>query len=573
MNNTSSYKSSKLNNLNNKQCLAFIKDYNDFIKGRISQIKHPKTRKIITNKAKLQYIYEKCLEKYDIKRSLPTRSIRSSRRSVLSKSPDTGSKKIDYEKEIFVQNHKDIDDVIMMPLETCKTNRLLIKRLFKIPINEKKGTELLKKHLENPNNKKDYAVFYRNCMSSINMMMPKYNPFMNRANFRMYAYKTFGANKKEDLINFSILCEKEFISAIFQDTRNLNMGKFINHENYTAATNEASFIRRLIRNKYYYYALCFIANTINYMTIYEHDTETIYGIRNCLKLMKRLINMNFTIKDPNVSQSFSTSSSDSQSSKSSKSSKSSNGSKSSKSSQSSKGSKSTRELNKRDYVKYIMNNGDNPKTVNDNDPYLGVKWSRLSINKLKLVVKISTVLNGKTHTYAFYAKSLYKDWKNAIKSGKPFINPITRVPFTQEDELNLLRVLDKKYPNIGIPKNSALRSDVYYQDIETIRMNGMYFWRLSVWYNAGTQIDSNYIRVVAINIINDLDLYYDESIPELSPAMLFYNIEKMISDNKNKILGKTLPFKLHPAYAKYYNSFITTEAQYRDFFNMISRSV
>jgi hypothetical protein len=220
-----------------------------------------------------------------------------------------------------------------------------------------------------------------------------------------------------------------------------------------------------------------------------------------------------------------------------------------------------------------MNNGNNPKTVNDNDPYLGVKWSRLSINKLKLVVKISTVLNGKTHTYAFYAKSLYKDWKNAIKSRKPFINPITRMPFTQEDELNILRVLDKKYPMIEIPKNSEQRSDVYYQEIETIRINGMYFWRLSVWYNAGTQIDSNYIRVVSVNIINDLDLYNDESIPELSPAMLFYNIDNMIHDNKNKILGKTLPFKLHPAYAKYYNSFITTEIQYRDFFNMISRSM
>jgi len=200
-----------------------------------------------------------------------------------------------------------------------------------------------------------------------------------------------------------------------------------------------------------------------------------------------------------------------------------------------------------------MNNGNNPRTVNDIDPYLGVKWSRLSINKLKMVVKISNVLGGKTHTYAFYAKGLYKDWKNSIKSMKPFINPITRVPFTQDDEINILNVLDKKYPNIGIPANSTLRSDVYYPEIETVRINGIYFWRFSVWYNTGNKTRANYIRLFTIHIISDLD--------------------KIKKNNANSILGKTLPFKLHPAFAKYFNSFITTEEQYLDFFNMINRSV
>ncbi len=42
---------------------------------------------------------------------------------------------------------------------------------------------------------------------------------------------------------------------------------------------------------------------------------------------------------------------------------------------------------------------------------------------------------------------------------------------------------------------------------------------------------------------------------------------------ENKIISKKMPFKLHPAFVKYYNSYITTEEQYKDFFTLISRSV
>ena len=547
------------NNLNNNQCLSFIKDYNNYIKGKLSQIRHPKTQKIIKNKAKIQYIYETCLKKYDIKSST---SMHASHTSKLSKSSNSKSNKIDYEKEIIIEDCKDIDNVIIMPTETCKFNRLLIKKLFKVPINENKGRKILQTHLENPNNKKYYAVYYRNCLTNINMMIPNYNPFMNRLKFTLYSNKFFGANKREYILNFINLCEKEFISAIFRDTRNLNMGNFTNNENYTAANSESGFILRLKKHRYYYYALYFIAKLIKNTTMYEHDAEIIHDIFGTIILMKKLLNMDFIIKDPKVSQSFSTSSSYSSSNNTNK-----------KTVRDSTMNTIYSQLGKQEYVKYIMNNGNNPRTVNDTDPYLGVKWNKLSINKLKLVVKISNVLNGKTYTYAFYAKSLYKDWKNSIKSGKPFINPITRLPFTQEDENNILNVLDKKYPNIGIPANSTLRSDIYYPEIENIRINGIYFWRFSIWYNAGTQINTNYIRLLTIHIISDLDLYYDESNAEYSPAMLFYNIDTMIKYNKNKILGKTLPFKLHPAFAKYYNSFITTEEQYKDFFNMISHSV
>jgi hypothetical protein len=232
-----------------------------------------------------------------------------------------------------------------------------------------------------------------------------------------------------------------------------------------------------------------------------------------------------------------------------------------------------RQLGKKEFVKYIMNNGEKPRTVNDSDPYLGVKWEKLSLNKLKMVVKISHVLNGRTFTYAYYAISLYKDWKNSIRNRKPFINPINRIPFTEEDENTILNVLDKKYSLIGRPTQRPVgRHDIYYQDTELIRNYGIDFLRLNIWFNTGTQERTNYIRIFSINIIANLPIYHSEgSDVEFNLAFLFENIEQL--KYENKIISKKIPFKLHPAFVKYYNSYITTEEQYKDFFTLIRRSV
>jgi hypothetical protein len=42
-----------------------MKDYKDYIDGKISQIKHPKTRSPINEAAKIKYLYNKCAEKYE----------------------------------------------------------------------------------------------------------------------------------------------------------------------------------------------------------------------------------------------------------------------------------------------------------------------------------------------------------------------------------------------------------------------------------------------------------------------------------------------------------------------------
>jgi hypothetical protein len=540
----------KTNILNKKQCSAFIKDYKELMNGRISEIKHPKTRKIIKNAAQIKFIYNKCKEMYTSRSSSSGDISKITKMAKLSY-PSNTKVFIDYEKELKPLSKTDIEQIINIPIESHSYNRALIKSFFNVPISYEKGMEVLKKYLNNPNNKKKDINEYRMYVAQIASMIPKFDPFSNRGNFVENNMKMFRENNKEKLMLFSDLCEKEFISAIFQDSRKLNMGNFTNNENYTSASIH-NLIHRLSTNRHYYFSLYYIAGLVLHNTL--RDPEIINHMMCCKRLMRKLLNMDLMTRDPNVSKSFSSS-----------------GSKSSKDDRDASMSTIYNQIGIREYVNYIMNNGDDPRTINDVEPYLGVKWADLSMKKLQMVVKISNTLNGRPYTYAFDAKSLYKDWKNSIKTGKPFINPITRVPFTRQDEGKILNVLDREYPNIGIPAKSARRSDIFYQDIETIRINDIYFWRINIWFNFGNVTNPNYIRIVCINIVTSLEIYEDENEVEYHPAFLFNYIERL--KNENKILGKTLPFKLHPAFAKYYNSYITTEEQYLDFYRLISRSI
>jgi hypothetical protein len=554
----------KANILNEKQCKKFISDYKDYISGKISQIKHPKTNKIIRDTAKIKYLYNKCVEKYDIKTSMSPVSIskltKLGFKSLSSDNKTKNTKSIDYEREIRVLTNIDIRDILNLPNETYKNNRALIKSIFKVPISEKKGLEVLKKYLNDPNNNSRDTMMYREYVSEIVKIIPIYDPFMKKKDFKVYLFKYFNPNietSRARMYYFIEYCQKVHFSAIVQDSRNMNMGNLVYNDNYTAVTTTSGFYARLEQHKYTYYSFYYCSKII--LENINSDTELIRDFAITKLMMKNLVDKNFLIEDPNVSLSFSTSSSSSKSDDMTKKDSSMN--------------TAYNQLGRREFVKYIMNNGENPKTINNSDPYLGVRWEKLSINKLKMVVKISNVLNGKVFAYAFYSKSLYKDWKNSIRNRKPFINPITRIPFTNEDENAILNVLEQKYPVIRKPTERPIgRYDIHYQNIEYVRINDIYFWRLNIWFNIGTLERSNLVKIFSVNIIADLNLYHGEGRDvEFHLAFLFENIDKL--KNENKIISKKIPFKLHPAFAKYYNSYITTETQYRDFFTLISRSV
>lgn len=554
-------KKNRANILNEKQCKAYIKDCRDYIEGKISQIKHPNTRAPIKDVATVKYLYNKCSEKYELGNSMPSSSISKITKMInetkTSNSTSPKSREFEsYENDIYIKSNDDILDILNFPINTFKNNRVIIKRLFVNNISDKKGLAVLKEHLNDPNNNSDYGMSYREYIKEIAKYIPIYNPFMDKRNLTKYILEYYNPNNelgRNRLLFLTDYCQKVYISAIFQDTRNINMGHMIYDENYRAVSTPNGFFARLSQNRYFYYALYYIHDIfMSYINDYEL-TRNFILIKG---LIRKLLDKDFVIEDRALSVSFSKSSSSSKSSDMKK-----------------RGSNMNniyRQFGKKEFVKYIMNNGNNSRTVNNEDPYLALEWEKMSINKLRMVVKIPTTINGQIFTYAFDSKSLYKDWKNAIRDRKPFINPFTRMPFSLEDERKILEILEKKYPTIKKPSiNPTMRFDIYYEDVQNIRENGVYYWRINIWYNYGTRETPAYIKILCINIISELDIYYDDTRIGYNPTYLFDNINRLKMENK--IISKQMPFKLHPAFMKYYNSYITTEEQYLDFFRLINR--
>jgi hypothetical protein len=554
-------KKNRANILNEKQCKAYIKDCRDYIEGKISQIKHPNTRAPIKDVATVKYLYNKCSEKYELGNSMPSSSIskitKMMNETKTSNSTSPKSREFEsYENDIYIKSNDDILDILNFPINTFKNNRVIIKRLFVNNISDKKGLAVLKEHLNDPNNNSDYGMSYREYIKEIAKYIPIYNPFMDKRNLTKYILEYYNPNNelgRNRLLFLTDYCQKVYISAIFQDTRNINMGHMIYDENYRAVSTPNGFFARLSQNRYFYYALYYIHDIfMSYINDYEL-TRNFILIKG---LIRKLLDKDFVIEDRALSVSFSKSSSSSKSSDMKK-----------------RGSNMNniyRQFGKKEFVKYIMNNGNNSRTVNNEDPYLALEWEKMSINKLRMVVKIPTTINGQIFTYAFDSKSLYKDWKNAIRDRKPFINPFTRMPFSLEDERKILEILEKKYPTIKKPSiNPTMRFDIYYEDVQNIRENGVYYWRINIWYNYGTRETPAYIKILCINIISELDIYYDDTRIGYNPTYLFDNINRLKMENK--IISKQMPFKLHPAFMKYYNSYITTEEQYLDFFRLINR--
>ena len=129
------FKKDKNNNLTEKQCEAFIKDYKDYKNGKISKINNPKTNKPISDADRIKYMYDKCKHNYEFE------GLSSSPKSK-SSSPDSG------DNEVILDSYSKVQDIIYMPINTLAQNRKLIESLFSKPIILDKGLHKLKEYLE-----------------------------------------------------------------------------------------------------------------------------------------------------------------------------------------------------------------------------------------------------------------------------------------------------------------------------------------------------------------------------------------------------------------------------------------
>ena len=222
------------------------------------------------------------------------------------------------------------------------------------------------------------------------------------------------------------------------------------------------------------------------------------------------------------------------------------------------------------YLAYLKNNKGYTNEINDSDVITFEDWNEMTLSKLRKVIKISYVDNGKSFCYAHDSSALYRLWKNSYNKYKDFINPISQKPFTEEDMNTILITLGKRdfrYDNnddyVGAINTSSIntRYDVIL-NISHMKINGMNYWEIKILYliAKGVRIyksDPENFRLIRINISKTM-----ENIDNL--------LDKIYSlYETNKILGKMIPFKLHPAFAKYNFTTIDKKDEYNNFYDMI----
>ena len=202
------------------------------------------------------------------------------------------------------------------------------------------------------------------------------------------------------------------------------------------------------------------------------------------------------------------------------------------------------------YLDYLKNNRGYNNVINEEDIITFDRWEDMSLSKLRYVIKISYVDNKKNFCHAFNAKALYKLWKVNHYNDEIFTNPFSQKPFTEEDKNTILIALGKR--------DFRYDSDDNY----TSAINGMNYWEIKISYliKKGLRVyksKSVILDLIRININKDMK-YINNLLKKI------YSLHET-----NKILGKSIPFKVHPAFVKYNLMTINNNDDYKDFFDMI----
>jgi len=221
------------------------------------------------------------------------------------------------------------------------------------------------------------------------------------------------------------------------------------------------------------------------------------------------------------------------------------------------------------YLEYLRNNRGYNNEINEEDFITAEEWSEMPLSKLRHVIKISYMADNKNFCHAFNSKALYKLWRMKEKRDEIFKNPYSQKPFTEDDKEAILIALGKRdfrydeYTSASI-KNIKTRYDIQC-NISKISINKKNYWqiKLSYVYLKGFRkynvVKYDLLGLIKINVSAEME----------DVKGLLDKIYSLYKDNK--ILGKLIPFKIHPAFTKYNSLTIQGEDfdKYQDFYDMV----
>ena len=562
------FKKDKNNNLTDKQCEAFIKDYKEYKNGKISKINNPKTNKPLNDADRIKYIYDKCKEKLGLGSASPKSK---------SKSPEPE----DY--EIILDSYEKVQDIIYIPLNTLEYNKKLIASLFTKPIKYEVGLwklygylDLQPEYMQNiyvkSYNKilseinKIIRIIYHYKVNSIEILTTKHKWKLN------YKYNPFAIPEiipRPNIID-AIKTTQKTLQNMWNDTKYLHTHEFrcfgLNNQPVDELKkiilysennhNKNDVIRNLDDNMEKYIALQFILVIIrgemsneSVSSVHKNNVNLHLNILDSLitkDIVNILFNNNNNSKSVSVSKSISWSGTPRSSS-------------SNHSHFQSNANIARYRKTKGDLVAEITENN-----INDTDPYLAERWEDMTLNKLKNVISLKYKEGGNTYGVAFYIRTLYQAWKISVKDKKPFKNPYTRKDFTEDDKVDIMNAVTLLYPTIQRPRFGEGRKDIVFNFVDI--PNGI----MSINFNYIFKIDNENISVPIITIKIPLRFNIDIE-PAYIQHYLFENISHL--NKTKKTFGKDLLLKPLPVLLQYNGKTLNDYSQYKDFFDKIKNAL
>jgi len=564
------FKKDKNNNLTEKQCEAFIKDYKDYKNGKISRVNNPKTNKPIGDADRIKYIYDKCKHNYEFE------GLSSSSKS---KSSSSSSKSED--NEVILDSYNKVQDIIYMPINTLTQNRKLIESLFSKPIIFEKGLFKLKKYLEANHTasveQNKYINAYYKILEEINSIMT--DIYMNNTvtadiltrrygwkygyNYDPFRIDEVASTMRPNIIN-SIKNTGKKINSMWKnvfyknpdelrklpaelspDTLFANIIMYSEHNR-----NSEDIIRTLENNIEKYLAVQFI-----HVLIRDNNKQPSDAVNKNIFLLDALItgeNIPLSYKDGSISVSKSPNWSGTPRSSSS-----------GHSHYQSKANIERYRKTKEEMIADILRNN-----MNDTD-ISGDEWKDMSVAKLKKVISIPSVINGRTYRHAFYVRTLYQYWRNCVKSNQyqriPFVNPYNRAPFTEEDKETIMNAMLSMYPRLQRPTYGEGRRDISYHTVQEYQYMAIVFQYIAkISGQANILVPLIRIKIPYGFANQDIDAAH-------IPQILLENISFLVRNNK--IFGKNMPLKPLNVLTEYNNTTLDTMDKYLDFSNKIKNAL